>query len=244
LTLLLACVMALASPVFAKELRFAQAQTLGYPLLTLEHLPGATMVKGGLLVELQEAIAKELGFTTITTALPRLRLEEHLQQGKEHVLCYADPLWLKQPDKLMWSQVFLSNSNLIVMQPGLPLPKSLADIPSGRVGTVFGYVYPELDFLFQSSVLMREDALNDESNFKKFRFGRMDYLVTHKLFLDATLRNEPDAKGLIGNTLTIRRYDTRCALSKLAPVSPAQFDAAMGRVKKRGEFEAILANYR
>lgn len=195
-------------------------------------------------MDLGQAIAKELGMVPVFSAVPRKRVEEMLMVGREHVVCYADPKWLEHSDQYQWSKGFLSNTNILVTQAGMPPLKNLKDIAPGRTGTVLGYVYPELQALFDNGNLQREDAPNDESNFRKLLAGRMSYLVTHQLYLDDALRREPEARSRIGSVLKIREFETRCALSKLAPISLAQFDTAMDRLKQRGVFTKIISAYR
>lgn len=228
----------------AAELRFAQVQTIGWPLLKLRQSDGLSTADSGLLMDLGQAIAKELGMVPVFSAVPRKRVEEMLIAGREHVVCYADPKWLEHSDQYQWSRVFLSNNNLLVTPIGTTPLKNLKEIAPGRAGTVFGYVYPELQLLFDNGTLQREDAPHDESNFKKFLAGRMSYMVTNQLFLDDALRQQPDAKGKISSIMKIREIETRCALSKLAPVTLEQFDAAMDRLKQRGVFAKIISNYR
>jgi ABC-type amino acid transport substrate-binding protein len=68
------------------------------------------------------------------------------------------------------------------------LPDRVGDLRQGRIGTVLGYIYPELSALADRPAVSRDDAPDDETNFRKLLAGRTDYLLTHALFLDHRMR--------------------------------------------------------
>jgi len=233
-----------ASTVQGAELRFALDHSVSAPLVLADRSTDRPVESAGMLVDLENAIARELGYDAVFLSIPRKRLEEVLQKGSMHVLCHTRTVWLKEPEKLQWSAGFLSTANLLVKQQGGPKLRSLQDLTPGKVGTVLGYVYPELQAQLQSGLLKRDDAENEVNNLARFMANRVDYFISEQLFLDYQVRKKPAINERVGNRLVADKFETRCALSKFSPVSVAQFDAALVSLKKRGEWDAIVAAYR
>ncbi len=233
-----------ATTVCAAPIRFLEDQTVGMPLTQTAVHDGAVRISGGLLTELEAAIAHQLGRTALFLATPRKRVEQSLENGRGDVLCYYDPVWLAHADHFDWTGPIIANRNLLVARKGVELPAQVSDLQHGRIGMVRGYVYPELQVLADRSGVQRDDAPDDESNLRKLVGGRMDYLITHQLFLDYALHQHPDYAAKLGGQVVIRNFETRCAVSKTSSVSAAQIDTALAALKQSGEYDAILAKYR
>lgn len=228
----------------AAELRFLYDQTMGPPLVALSSPETGMQVRGGLFLDLNRAIAKELGFEAVFVAQPRRRLEQVLQAGGADVLCFAHPAWAAEPDKLAWSSLYLSDSTELVAAAGLTIPAQLDELPPGLIGTVSGYVYPELAKAFTSPGVTRDDGPNDEANLRKLLAGRTQYMVTHGLYLDYMLQQQPQSRAALGQRRVLRVFDTRCALAPKSVVSLRAFDAALQRLRASGAYEALLKHYR
>jgi len=226
-------------------LRFLHDLSVSPPFLAVTRdEQGSQTVVGGLLVDLNRALAAELGREAVFVPTPRRRVEQVLQAGGGDLLCYIDPSWLAEPQALDWSTVYLSNVNLLVARAGLSMPASLAELRGVRVGTVAGYVYPELAGYLGSGGLLRDDAPNDETNLRKLAAGRTDYLVTHRIYLEHVLKRQPELGAALGARLEIRHFDTRCAVSRRGQISVQALDAALDRLRRDGRLAAILAAYR
>lgn len=241
--LLLGPLAATATPA-ARELRFLHDPSVGPPLLQQTRPQGEPQAQAGLTMDLNRAIAAELGLQARFVPVPRKRIEAALQQGRADLICYKDPSWFLRPDAVRWSDVYLSNSNLLISGPAATPPASLQALTRGRIGTVGGYRYPELEDVFARAGVQRDDAPDDEANFRKLLAGRTDHLVTHRLFLEHRLREQPAAAARLTGQLRIRDFDTRCALGPRAPVSLEAFDAALRRLRASGAYDDILNRYR
>lgn len=234
-----------AVPGFGADLRFVQDMSTSPPFIEFVRGPeGRVTVTGGLLVELSRQLAAELGREATFMPMPRKRLEPALQAGDADLLCYIDPAWLSEPERLDWTGVFLRNENVLVARTGQSLPSQLEDLRQARIGTVAGYIYPEFQGRLGQDGLQRDDAPNDATNLRKLVAGRVDYVVTHRLYLDHMLRVRPELREAIGGRLEIRRFEARCAVSRRASVSAAELDAAIERLQRSGRWAAIVAAYR
>lgn len=243
-SIILGLFMLSATVAQSEELRFVHPHSRSMPLTGLQRQAGGLTPDTGLIVDFERAIARQLRVPLLQIVAPRKRVEQMLDNGKGHVLCYYDPAWLQHAGRYQWSDVLLSNSDILVARAGVPLPGSIAGLQSGRIGTVLGYVYPELSDLNGNPLIVRDDAPDDVTNFHKLLAGRTDYLLTHSLFLDYMLRRYPQHAAKLGGQLILRRFDTRCALARQTPVSLAQFNAALAKLRQNGEYQAILARYR
>ena len=217
---------------------------MGPPLVELSAPEAGLEVRGGLFLDLNRAIAKELGRDAVFVAQPRRRLEQVLQTGGADVLCFAHPAWAAEPDQLAWSSLYLNESTELVAAAGVAMPTLLAELSPGLVGTVSGYVYPELDKALTQPGVVRDDGPNDEANLRKLLAGRTQYMVTHGLYLDYMLHRQPQIRTALGQRRVLRMFDTRCALGPKSVVSLRAFDAALQRLRDSGAYEALLKRYR
>ena len=159
------------------QLRSLYDQTMGPPLVELTSHKAGSEVRGGLFLDVNRAIAKELGYAPVVFATPHKRLEQVLRQGGADVLCDAHPAWAAEPDKLAWSGSCLTDNAERVAAVGASLSARLKDLTLGRVGTVTGPVYPALSTAFAHPGVVRDDGPSDEVDLRKLLAGRTQYMV-------------------------------------------------------------------
>ncbi len=87
------------------------------------------------------------------------------------------PEWFAGP--FDWSQPMLPEGEVILTAARAKRPSSLADLRGLTIGTVHGFVYPELEQALGSG-FVREDAPNAAANLRKLNQGRMDYAVSNQ----------------------------------------------------------------
>ncbi len=222
----------------ANELVFAITTGGDMPITDLRH----GVLVGGLQKEFSDALAKELHFRARYLIAPRKRVEGALAGGQADVLCGLRPEWLDRKDWL-WSKPIFSIDMVIVSRADTAPVTSLAMLADQRLGTILGYRYPELEAALGSR-LHRDDAATDDLNLAKLLQNRFAYMATVSLFLDYQRKIHPRRAQLNAGTFKVMTFDTLCALPAHGKLSVAQLDEAVGAMRKRGQLQQILDQFR
>lgn len=228
-------VLLLAQSVWAQgELRFLTATNHGPPLLQFEE--GA--IKGGLLVDIEQALARRMGLKALHIPMPSLRVPAALRAGSADLLCYTRPEWID--GEFRWSRSFLETTEVLAATREAPPIRRLEDLRGKPVGTVRGYRYPALDKTLRGEY-QRLDAADMRANLDKLVAARMHYALTDRFVLREWQRRHPGA-GL-REELAIAHFSTACALSPHSYLSLPQLDAALDAMAREGELRAILRRH-
>jgi ABC-type amino acid transport substrate-binding protein len=207
--------------------------------MPMAHFEGATLV-GGIHYDLGQALAGALGRDPRFVPIPRKRIVEKLGAGEADVLCHYIPRWL--PGPLSWSQSFLPMQVVVVTDRAAARPRKLSDIAGQPVGTVLGYVYPELEKALGQD-FVREDSTSTELNMRKLAAGRLHHIVTLRSIVDYRLK-VGDPVLVLHPPLLVRDFMGRCAVSPKGQVTLAEVDRAVAKIVRSGEVAAIMARYR
>ncbi len=197
-------------------------------------------VRGGIQFDLNRMMAHRLGHALHLKAVPRRRIGLLLREGQADWSCALLPEWLADP--VDWTQAFLPHAGVVLARADAPMPKTLADLAGEPVGTIRGYVYPELEQAL-GRAFVREDAPNASAVLRMLELGRMSYASVNLQYLDyhrslgrPALRLHP--------YLMLRAYETRCAVSRHSKVSAAQLDKVIDSMRADGSLKAIQDRYR
>lgn len=203
LGLLAAAWMTAAAGAEPAPLRIVAPTNQTMPFLRMEQeQPAEGMVK-----ELGELLARRLGRTPQFVALPSKRAQMALTRGDADLHCYVKPGWLQ--GDLLFTQPFLPGAEVIAAAGDTPTPAHLRDLRDESLGTVLGYVYPDLETEFGQPV-RRNDALDAEANLRRLAVGRMRYAITDRDTLRYWSARHPAAR--LRELFEIERYDLGCAL--------------------------------
>lgn len=193
---------------------------------------------GGIHLDVAEALAQRMGRKLETMVLPRKRIAPALESGRADMICLYIPEWL--PGPFLWTQPFLPHPEVVLTAVSAPAPHSIGDLAWHPVGTVHGYEYPNLSEMLGAS-FVREDGPSDLSNLRKMAAGRMQHLVTNKIFYDYQLKQGEQIRAHA--PLLVKQYMARCAVSPKGRVPLAEADAAIAQLLRDGAVHKILANY-
>lgn len=194
----------------------------------------------GLHLELGRLLAQRLQREPEFLLLPRKRLVVALQAGQADLICLYMPEWLG--GELDWSQPVLTTQELIVTRSDAPRPPDMAALAGQAIGTVHGFVYPELERLLGSG-FVREDAPDAAAALRKLALGRSRHAVVNELLLRHLHRSGQLAPGLLHPPLTMASYPTRCGLSRRSGLSLAALDRAIAGLQADGSLARLLARY-
>ena len=231
---LLACVHAPAEP--ARPLVMLVETSA---LMPQARIDGDRVVEG-LHLDLGQALARRLGRDLVARPVPRKRLAEALTRGEGDLLCDYQSDWL--PGAFAWSRPFLPDQALLISAASGPAPSGLTALAGQPVGTVRGYVYPEMADALRSGFL-RDDAPDAVATLQKLELGRIRHALTGRRVLEYQQR--------IGRfhlplhpPLVVSEVLAQCALSPSSPVGLAALNTAIQGLVGEGELNRLLAKYR
>jgi polar amino acid transport system substrate-binding protein len=207
------------------------------------HMPLADIsdgvLAGGLHRDVGAAIAERLGRTVQFQVWPRKRIGAALEQGEGDLLCLYMPEWL--PGRLHWSVPFFPFTEVVISRRSAPRPQALADLAGQQIGTVLGYVYPELEHALGAQ-FVRADTASGLNSLRKLELGRVQHAETTNLFVDYFLKQ--GGKLDIHPPLVVKTYRTLCAVSPRGSVAVDDVNRAIGQLLHDGGLARILAAYR
>lgn len=208
-------------------------------LMPQARIEGEAVVEG-LHLDLGQALARRLGRELVARPTPRKRLAEALQRGEGDLLCDYQSEWL--PGAFAWSRPFLPDQALLITAASAPAPGSLSAVAGQPVGTVRGYVYPEMTDALRSG-FMRNDAPDAVANLQKLALGRVQHALTGRRVLEYQQRTG-NFKLALHPPLVVSEVLAQCALSPSSPVGLAALNAAIHGLVAEGELTRLLARYR
>jgi polar amino acid transport system substrate-binding protein len=194
----------------------------------------------GLNLDIGQALARRLGRELIGRPVPRKRLAEALQRGEGDLLCDYQSDWL--PGAFAWSRPFIPDQALLVSAATAPAPAGLTALAGQPVGTVRGYVYPEMADALRAGFL-RDDAPDAVANLQKLELGRVRHALTGRRVLEYQQRIGRFHLAL-HPPLVVSEVMAQCALSPSSPVGLAALNTAIQGLVAEGELGRLMARYR
>lgn len=222
------------------------AQAGGGLLLAVDggtEMPMARIVQdrvvGGMSLELGRLLARQLGLELTLVALPRKRLRDELLQGRVDGACAYLPAWL--PGPLQWSKPFFQQEYAIVSRADAPAPTQLEALRGQRLGTVLGFVYPELERALGGG-FVRDDAPDAAANLRKLAAGRLQHVAVSQRLL-GYLRRSGQFSAAVHPPLPVGELLTQCALGPAAKVTVQQLNQAIDAIERNGSLAALYRRY-
>jgi polar amino acid transport system substrate-binding protein len=208
-------------------------------LMPQARIDGDRVVEG-LHLDLGQALARRLGRELVAKPVPRKRLAEALQRGEGDLLCDYQSDWL--PGAFAWSRPFIPDQALLITAASVPAPAALTALAGQAVGTVRGYVYPEMADVLRSGFI-RDDAPDAVANLQKLELGRIRHALTGRRVLEYQQRIGRFRLAL-HPPLVVSEVLAQCALSPSSPVGLGALNAAIQGLVSEGELNRLLAKYR
>ncbi len=222
---------------------FAAVQPLVLVVDSATEMPMAQInndqVSAGLTLEVAQLLADRLGRPLRAVAVARKRLAASLLSGEADLACSYMPAWL--PGPLKWSRGFIPQAQWLLTRAEHPAPARLEDLRGEPIGTVLGFVYPELNQALGVE-FVREDAPNVAANLRKLAAGRMKHATVASRVVRYAQR-QGQLQIPLHPPLVFGQNATQCALGSKAPVSLSQLNEAIAKIERDGSLKALLARY-
>lgn len=237
---------AVAAPAWAAVeapkpvLRFVVGESWTSPYIEL----GPNGPVGGLMFELAQAIAREMGAQAEFVSLPSLRVDAAMDSGAADLHCLISPQWFGQhppaAERLGPPMIVLED---VLAAPAGTAPIDLEAQRGLRVGTVLGYRYGALEPLFADGRLVREEAPSQRRMLEKLSRGRSTVAIVDRLALAAYNRGLPAADRLVA-LRSLSQTPTHCMFGNRPDLPTQPLRAALDRLVARGEVRRLVARYR
>lgn len=219
--------------------RFSVAESWSMPLVRIE---GDQPVEG-LLYDLMQAMAREVGVCPAFHVMARLRLQEAMNSGDIDVRCYVSTQWFNdRPGDFVWSIPLIHQRDVLVGGVGESHPMPPEDLPPQTVGTVLGYTYSTLQPLLDQGRLQREDSRSQLLVLQKLQAGRYRHAVSNQLSLQWFNQGLP-AQQQLPALAVLEEQDLGCMVRNDPAIPTQRLLRALVRMKQSGEIERIVQRY-
>ncbi|MEK2688602.1 substrate-binding periplasmic protein [Bdellovibrio sp. GT3] len=225
-----------ANPTFI----FGVNSDYAMPLVKINRITAVPTLEDGILKQLGEALAEELGVTEKWFLVPKQRVAPSLVQGKIDILCHLNEVWQKAIVKdVWWTDEIYRSSNGIVYFRENPVT-SIEDLKGESIGSVLNFVYPALDPYFTQGTLKREDGPNNQANIQKLLKKRLKYVVMSNIEFAYYSNPYPRLRffELQGSSLM-----TKCAISKKSKLKLSDVNKAIATIIRNGKLSEILRSF-
>lgn len=237
-----ACAMAWSAEPAARPLRMGISQSWAMPFASYDK----GRIKGGILLELSQEIAKRLDAPLQIQVIPPKRVEAMLKASAVDLHCLVSPEWLN--DKLpseRWTELVLRMDDVLLAPAAYQGTTLDLDRVAGgvTVGVVASYLYPPLDQVLSSGRMQREDAPSQTLVFEKMLRGRSDFAVSNRLIAEWFNKQRPPDQR-IKFLQTLASVNTACVLAPDPQFEASRIKSAVKQMVRDGAFEQILQRYR
>lgn len=197
---------------------------------------------GGISKSLIDHIGQQNQLPVLYLDVPRARVESWLLSNQADVGCFLSPDWVSKPAALVWAGPLFYSSQLIVRRSDSKPVTQLSDLYHKRIGTIRGFVYPELEQAFTEKLMIRDDAHSLESNLTRLAQGRLDAVMTVDLSLGYVMTKRQFDVALSFDPLWTEPPAIYCAISGDSPVR-MQLIESFGRLQQDGYLQQLLQQY-
>lgn len=199
-------------------------------------------LQAGISKDIIDELARLSNRTVNYLNLPRTRVESWLVEGKADLACFLNPDWVASPDMLLWTDALFSTQQLLIRRKDSKALTGIQYLAGKRVGTTWGFTYPELEQVFRSGDVIRDDAHSLESNLQRLKQGRLDVVMTVDLSYHFYIKTAGD-QGLAADPLWSEPPAVYCALSKFQPDEAKKLKHLFAQMVSSGFIQRQLAFY-
>jgi len=230
-----------SSALSAEPLRMLVG-TMFYPL---EVIDAKGQLSGGVIKDLGEQLAADLGTKVDFVVTSRRRMEPALITGEGDLFCYASPKWSKNAKEFLWSVPSLAQvERVVLLKNGVPPENIPDDFVGKRVAVRLGYHFDAIQPLFDSGKAKRIDETQVPLMFKAVEAGFADVLISSEDEIEGFFKKNADArKRFVVAPKVFSVTQTQCAVSRKSRWSLEKIDKALTAMLKRGDLDRMSQRY-
>lgn len=197
---------------------------------------------GGLSRDILQLVGLELRSQVQYLDIPRARLEPWLVSGEAEVGCFLNPDWVSSPKRFDWTDTLFVSRQLIIRRRDSAPIRRLSDLYQKRVGTTFGFVYPELQQAFAERLIIRDDANSLHSNLQRLAQQRLDAVMSVDLSFYYLLAQQHFDVDFVAEPIWSEPPGVFCAVSQKSTRRQAIL-RAFSRLKAEGAIDKLVLKY-
>lgn len=241
------CFFFLCPCAFAQQnsLRFLASDVATMPEGRITKTTNNRIMSEGYVLDFQDALAKALGLKAVHVMLSRKRMELPEIQSSVDVACFVSPAWIgTSADFYDWAKSpLMSINDVLVGDKTKPVIKKQSELIGKHIGTLFGFRYPEIEYLFEKQLAYREDAPTINSAILKQKSKRSDYTIIRQTQFRYLQKTDANFAGLRESPLIISSTPVYCGRIKTSRLSQDKFEAALHQLAKEKTLEKLLVKY-
>jgi|GEM_PF-1192715 len=197
---------------------------------------------GGISKSLIDKIGQLNQMPVLYLDVPRARVESWLTSNQADVGCFLSPDWVSRPKALAWVGPLFYSSQLVVRRSESKAIGQLSDMYHKRVGTIRGFVYPELEQAFAERLMIRDDAHSLESNLTRLVQGRLDAVMAVDLSLGYVMSKRKFEVALSFDPLWTKPPAIYCAIGLDSPLHTTLMKS-FEQLQQDGYIQQLLQQY-
>ncbi|TWX73488.1 substrate-binding periplasmic protein [Colwellia sp. C1TZA3] len=191
----------------------------------------------GILFDITHAIASQLDMKLEMIPIPRKRIQQSLIKNIIDMQCAANPKWYKSK-ALQWSSVIYNNPDILINRQGITTLSDLSAHKSLRIGTVLGYIYPELTTYINNKNILLVTSMTPADSYKQYRKNSVSG------FVSASIEASYFFKKMEDSVIQMNNNDIHCVFSpSMRKKTIKNINTVIDSLKASGEIETILAKY-
>lgn len=210
-----------------------------------------TIIKDGKLVSgiiknIMDRVGEELGIKIQYVEVPRVRYPNLLKKGSVHIDLISNRKWLKKPQDYHWSLPIFKEKDIIVLNKKNTFPISkAADLSGKKLGTILGYKYTkQTEKLIAKKFITRVDVYSVNNSLEMLKRLRVDAVLDSDILVKHYIKKHNLHDILLISDWVESEHFIEAALSKKAPITLSTFNKVLKKLKKNGEIQHILKEYR
>jgi len=206
--------------------------------------PDNQALASGLIKELGDALAGEMGMKAQYVVIARKRVENTIETGKVNIVCNANPEWFGNATRLGWTREFYPQVERALSLKDMPDIRQADDMVGKRIGTIRGYSYPTLEHLWAVGRTTRVDEPRLDLLVKSLQKKLTDVAISSELELAWWAKsNRQEARAFKQHPLTVTYMPTMCAVAPHSPVSTERLNQGIEAMRRSGKLKTILKSY-
>ncbi len=225
------------------SLRFSYWAEASPPFVMLDQ-PTKKIPETGVLKDLADQIALQLGRNTQFINLPVPRIEPFLNSGGIDIDCITQPGWKEHPETMHWSPVLFTGADrfMVKRSEGHQLSR-FEDLKGKNLGIYNGYIYhPDITRMIEAGEIKTVKVTDLDHAVQLILLGRIDAMIDFDILLEykiaAGFEDQLELADLVAET-----YDLYCAYSKHIGIDPTLIDGVINSLKETGAIDAIIKKY-
>ena len=228
--------------VYSKEsdsLNYAIVSALTMPLANVQLVNGKRIVKEdqGILIELGQDIANELGMKLNLIPIETEMITSSLMNGQSDMLCYLVPQWVSSAaSSFKWTDSFTITKDILVSLKADKKITTFHDLKGLNIGLIKHYSYPVLqDMIDQKDITPIYSTTEINSFMQLFRNPEIDAIVFKDLNFDWLFNAHSGAfknNKVVKHPLIIEYIEPKCAVSRHRDLDMKKINKVINQFKQ------------